>query len=93
MSMSITDFLLARIAEDEAVARSQSFANWDALEADAIDTGGYLLTISPARVLRECAAKRAIIEAAEESSGALSYLNPLAAIYSDRPDHQEGWQL
>jgi len=54
--MNITEFLEARIAEDEADAR------W---VQDNGDHGSYE-RISPARVLAECAAKRAIIKQHEQ---------------------------
>lgn len=62
-TMTITEFLEARIAEDEAVAR----------EAAGVERGEYFVAalpnllleqvarFGPARVLAECAAKRAII--------------------------------
>lgn len=98
--MTITEFLLERIEEDEAVAWSQPFANWDGLEVDAIDTGGYLLTISPARALRECEAKWGIVEK-HSSCDDVSYgdastcpeLRTLASVYSDHPDYRQEWKL
>lgn len=86
--MSITEFLLARIAEDQEAARPFPGA------ADL-------------RVLRECAAKRAIIGLADEAleaevkrrdASALGAdlmhqdtLRALAAVYSDHPDYQPEW--
>lgn len=88
--MTITDFLLARIAEDEAAARAATFGLWEwvgdprkdeafllARDGDAVvsaygmHTEGYIecsdadrahiTRNQPARVLAECAAKRAIL--------------------------------
>ena len=84
--MTITQFLLARIADDEAVARDAFGAvpggKWMAAEADyegisvwaddgdtsygyATTTTDHIARHDPARVLAECAAKRAIVELAE----------------------------
>ena len=58
---TLTEFLLARIAEEEAVAeRAGSFTPWT--EPFQHDNYGHL-TIQPARVLQECEAKRKIVEA------------------------------
>lgn len=61
---TITEFLLARIAEDEAVAREVS--NWDAHVAHEIDGFSanalrFASHVTPARILAECKAKRAIV--------------------------------
>lgn len=56
--MSIVEFLLARIGEDEAVAERGGWHNGRGTFAN--DNYGCLL-IQPSRVLAECAAKRAII--------------------------------
>jgi hypothetical protein len=58
--MTITEFLEARIAEDEAAAELGGWHN--GADTFANDNYGCLL-VQPARVLAECAAKRAIIEA------------------------------
>jgi len=94
--MTLTEFLLARIAEDEAVARrgegaivfkSDTFGDVDFRSgadksllrlsqrhlADLDDSSLAMLEGMvrwlPARVLAECAAKRAIVAQAEEASG------------------------
>lgn len=82
-TLTLTDFLLARIAEDEAVAKAclEAVGTWRA--GDAYDDGSglaerdafpsypwgsneaelaYMKAYHPARVLAECAAKRAIVE-------------------------------
>lgn len=66
--MTLTDFVLARIADDEErarfVARQNEGNNWAPFEPwrlswhDEYD----LLCIEPSRVLAECAAKRRIVE-------------------------------
>jgi hypothetical protein len=93
--MTITEFLLARIEEDEADAKHVE--NWGS-------HGSYVL-IHPKRVLAECAAKRAIIAArkridrsANPDEWSMGYsdanyqaLNALAAAYADHPDYRQEW--
>ena len=60
----VVEFLLAQIAEDEAVARaaikdSEGSLDW---AADGDPTDIHIARWDPARVLAECEAKRAIIE-------------------------------
>ena len=67
MTLTLTDFLLARIAEDEAVVRearsSEHPADRDGTALMAIDgTGSAAVMISSGRVLAECEAKRRIVE-------------------------------
>lgn len=63
--MTITEFLLARIAEDEAVAFRARGTGYDlgcrlaVGEREGNDSG---VEIAPDRVLAECAAKRRIVE-------------------------------
>lgn len=64
--MTIVEFLLARIAEDEAEATRVPTSwlypeNYPALEMGEMGPG-HTLIISPARVLAECQAKRAMVE-------------------------------
>lgn len=103
---TLTEFLLARIAEDEAVAR------------EAIDCGpewvheAMRYGANPARVLAECEAKRRIVEyryswnlEAERMSeppfgpifeakvsAADAVLRALALPYADHPDYDEVWR-
>jgi hypothetical protein len=92
--MNITEFLLARIAEDEAEAQvaKAEFAH-----------GGYGC-YGPSRVLAECAAKRAIIAMYEQGDEAKGWdpeayiastvfdaMRALAAAYADHPDYQQEW--
>jgi hypothetical protein len=89
--MRITDFLEARIAEDEE--RAEYVLKWG-------DWGGLF---KPPRVLAECAAKRAIIAASREDYedsltrnddtielGTIA-LYALASVYSSHPDYQHKW--
>jgi hypothetical protein len=86
--MNITEFLEARIAEDEERAKYVT---------EYGDTGGIF---PPARLLAECAVKREIID--WWINGIVGYVRiddgeltnpllPLAAVYKDHPDYQEEW--
>lgn len=95
--MTITDFLLARIAMDKVVWREMS--KHDA----AIGMPGL-----GERLLRECEAKRRIVETfpipfiADPPDGvelsdvaqvAVDVLRALAAVYVDHPDYDSKWRL
>jgi hypothetical protein len=65
--MELSEFLLARIAEDEEVARERADDDFyvmpDTSAFEAVDIGpGWVLAVRPARVLAECEAKRRIVE-------------------------------
>ena len=61
--MTITEFLLARIAEDEAAAKAAApWSTGSRHEGQPLDWSIHFDRWSPARVLAECKAKRAIIE-------------------------------
>lgn len=62
--MTIVEFLMQRIAEDEAVGRDWSHINrGGGIKVDVCGGGtGYLAICNPDRVLAECAAKRRIVE-------------------------------
>ena len=105
--MTLTDFLFARIAEDEAGARAVVGDRnaWDTPEWDASRW-------SPWRVLDECEAKRRIVDehafmAAHESrdfgfsngncltcrvQGPCATLLHLATVYADHSDYDEAWR-
>lgn len=112
--MSITEFLLARITEDEALAQSildrSAPDEWD----NPMETGNFWPEEvefsdrhSPSAVLAGCAAKRAIIELADDTEtmdyqimnewgGGLDgikgkFLHALAAVYKDHPDYLPEW--
>ncbi|MBT2537215.1 DUF6221 family protein [Arthrobacter sp. ISL-69] len=131
--MTITEFLLARIAEDEAAALP--FRNdlgetkqWQCDEIggavryvgprpfglpDLLATCGihaeaaHIARHDPARVLAECAAKRAIIaNSADAQPGYMDdrswngfsschddALYALAAVYADHPEYRQEWAV
>ena len=87
--MTLTEFLLARIAEDE---RRVGFVR--GFIPDEGDQGEY---INPARVLAECEAKRRIVEHCDfdhlaRSPGDPYVLRLLALPYADHPDYREEWR-
>lgn len=100
--MTLTEFLLDRIADDEAVARRGSRHN--AREVYANDNYGCLL-VDPARVLAECEAKRRIVQLhgndwnprgkcqACDEVGPCDTLRALALPYADHGDFQEVWHV
>lgn len=133
--MDIKEFLLARIAEDEAVALPFKNELGDVRQWQADDIGGVVRTVGPrplglpdmvgtcsthleadlmsrydpARVLAECAAKRTVIELADDVETiddalmietmswkwetSAKILGALAAVYSTHPDYRQEWAL
>lgn len=96
-TLTLTDFLLARIAEDEADARYLAVGLPPA-------TGGPYSIDHPARVLAECDAKRRIVESCradyEYAQGrnddttevAEEVLWHLALVYADHPAYRDEWK-
>lgn len=90
--MTLTEFLLARIAEDEAAA-----------ERVLLDYGGGDLESLEARVLAECEAKRRIVDRYSDDaiwpdyqggyeSATEDAVRDLAAVYADHPDYDDAWR-
>jgi len=80
--MKTTEFLEARIAEDEAQIRE-----WDRSSP-----------FSAERLLAECAAKRKILELHgaytgdyDESGNYLLIVEVMAEVYKDHPDYRQEW--
>lgn len=94
----LTEFLLARIAEDESPGRVRKLIEGDARFAAP--------SLSTRRFDRETAAKRLIVarfvetappystadQQIEHEQMASYVIEPLAAIYADHPDYREEWQ-
>lgn len=98
-TQTLADFLLARIAEDEADAH-----NWLRFEVRDGIPGNYTI---PDRVLAECEAKRQIVGVVSEFerrapewgdefpavSALVAYpLRVLASVYADHPDYRDEWK-
>lgn len=93
--MKLREFLLARIAEDEAAA-STWYEDW----------GGNMESLTE-RVLAECEAKRRIVELhyswelhsnripllEAQVVTATTILRVLASVHSDHPDFEPKWKL
>jgi len=130
-AMTLTEFLLARIAEDAEMAQANLWLDWTA-ESDQIDarwwiaspgvgrlySTGYvgngdsqpaarhIARHDPARVLAECAAKRAIVALhaviprpddasyceEDEAPFPCPTLRALALPYAEHPDYDEAWR-
>jgi hypothetical protein len=94
--MNITEFLEARIAEDESRANAWQ-SRLDDLTIPAYMIGG---TLNPASLLAECAAKRELVEI-HTTCDDVSYgdastcpeIRTLAAVYKDHPDYQPEWAV
>lgn len=102
-TLTLTVFLLARIAEDEAVARA--VPEVEPKSSHSIFTSLHEPTgtveISPARVLAECEAKRRIVEDTLDfqrqaratrlpfrfASNVVGPIARLASAYADHPDY------
>lgn len=71
--MTLTDFLLARIAEDEAVAKVVHSDPTRQRDPEAWFCGDQQshVGLSPARVLAECEAKRRLVEMHEANDGGI----------------------
>lgn len=106
--MTIVEFLEARLDEDEADATEADgdrLLAWSKHDKMVIVDSGFMQTFTPSRILREVAAKRAIIAdhrrfMAEErrrmngwvpNEWDLPTLKALASVYSDHPDYQQEW--
>lgn len=105
--MTLTDFLLARVAEDEGQANFWAEVQWpsdDCTECSGASGEG-VPEFDPARVLAECEAKRRIVELfhsavpdgdgwseAGWSEAGWRVLCEMSAVYADRPDYNPEWK-
>lgn len=83
--MSIVEFILARIAEDEAIGWgvvADAIGRYSAVEAQAIISDAEMqgehshASVGVARVLRECEAKRRIVAAHRDVIGDIETTHP-----------------
>ena len=99
--ITLTEFLLARIGEDEAVARAviakaapdewENPTSWGNFYSEEV---AFWDRATPARILAECAAKKAIILGAKPFVCADMHdesLRALATVYADHHDYQPAW--
>lgn len=103
--MTITEFLLARLAEDETAARSalgedpapyREPGDWFGGDGPS---GYSWVILSPERAIAECEAKRRIVEAVEYQLGgtnwrdAIEYaMREMASVYAEHPDFDPAWR-
>lgn len=96
--VTLTDFLLARIAEDEEWAKHRDIVTFGLDDSH----------MNPARVLAECEAKRRIVQRCAEVMGESDpraslddegwaslmweMMYDLATVYVDHPDYREEWR-
>ena len=113
--MTLTEFLLARIAEDESFSLSalagasnydQATIKWHWIVAHSRGSMWHPTPATPARVLVECKAKKAIVAEHRSDIGAdpcdahdasmettdCDTLRFLALPYADHPDYQPEWR-
>ena len=95
-TLTLTGFLLARIAEDEAAARA---SGWDGPCYECQGASGGVMEFDPTRVLAECEAKRRIVALIREAQVRGMdedhdpyVLRALAAVYADHPDYRTEWR-
>lgn len=99
---TLTEFLLARIAEDEAVARDFGTDAPGAIpdsELWVTEADYPAISITAKRVLAECDAQRQMIayladlaEFASDDEAADAGLRILALPYADHPDYDPAWR-
>jgi hypothetical protein len=106
-TLALTDFLLARIAEDEAAARHRDTVTFGA-ERRRVANEALHDPFDPARVLAECEAKRRIVDYREQvasesaATGVPIFeaqlsaydaaLRALAVPYAEHPDYRDEWR-
>jgi len=99
--MTLTDFLLARIAEDETRARdlgadAMMGARWKHHPKDAYDDLQRMGLNYSRRVLAECEAKRQIVETATgqhtSSDEGYEMMRIIATVYAEHDDYDESWR-
>jgi hypothetical protein len=99
--MTITEFLEARIAEDEAVASLLAKGDAGHSPRTQVYTGAEWVTtpLTTERLLAECAAKRAILARVPRNTDpydpggytSAHTVRVLAAVYADHPDYLPEW--
>lgn len=98
--MTLTEFLLARIAEDEERHGHHKVRPSDYGDFKTPDGGCVPCDLAPpreCRVLAECEAKRGLITEANEAMDAnwpVSWIERyLAQPYADHPDYRDEWRV
>ena len=91
-TLTLTDFLLARVAEDEKWADARNRTEWH--EGHIVKMAD---TAVVAYIRKECEAKRQMVEwyqavAASSYKTSMGFLTRLALPYADHPDYREEWR-
>ena len=105
--MTLVEFLLARIAEDEkaAAAAEPDTKVFEPVSPPEFSTDYHIEKWCPSRVLTECEAKRRIVEAYEYANEHINDLVPgvaavgllvaikyLASVHADHQDYRQEWR-
>jgi hypothetical protein len=99
--VTLTEFLLARIAEDEARASEKGIddppgGHLDLVtdcDCDEDHLPNYFLAVKPARVLAECQAKRQLVTRVAGNEDMLgAFLRDLSWPYANHPDYDQSWR-
>jgi hypothetical protein len=101
-TLTLTEFLLARIAEDEAAARDDGADammghRWKHAPENVYQELQAVVLANSRRVLAECEAKRLVVKGFEpygelDDMFAPEILAILAAVYADHPDYRDEWK-
>lgn len=97
--MTIVEFLLARIAEDEADANAEDEDYYHTSLLPTYDSD-HQARWHTDRVRAECAAKRAIVDHFDDpdydsyplNEAKRTTLRTLATVYADHPDYRQEWK-
>jgi Family of unknown function (DUF6221) len=98
--VDLADFLLDRIAEDEAVAHAAE-RHWHGIRVESATSAEdeHVRRHGPARVLADCEARRRIVEqfSLTRTMTGSAFVTPLLRLlalpYADHPDHREEWRV
>jgi len=91
-TLTLTEFLLARIGEDEAVAGLLKPKPSSPMSESYGHSHFIADPTSPARVLAECAAKKDIIFGLSGTDFSNPIERRLAVPYADHPDYRDEWR-
>lgn len=99
-TVDLADFLLARIAEDKAVAQAAG-RHWHGIHIESATSAQneHVRRHAPARVLADCEARQRIVEqfSLTRTMTGSAFVTPLLRLlalpYADHPDHRAEWRV
>ena len=94
-SVTLADFLLARIAEEEGLARAAKAAVDDPdgfFDGSPAADHHHYQRHTPDRVLADCEAKKRIVESFSGAPLFAQVLRLLALAHADHPDYNQEWR-